>query len=165
MINHEQEFVALINQHQKLIHKVCYLYLNDMNDREDLFQEITLQVWKSMSSFKGESKFSTWLYRIALNTAITFYRKERKSIIVLTEVLPDKAEETNIAEEQLKELHYAIGQLSKIEKALVMLYLENCSYNEIAEVLGITANNVAVKMSRIKTKLKELSKQNAGSKI
>lgn len=161
-MSRDQEFVALINEHQKLIHKVCHLYLKDTNDREDLFQEITLQTWKSFNSFKGESKFSTWLYRIALNTAITFYRKEQlKRTTILSEIFPDKSDEQNLVEEQSQQLHAAINQLSKIEKALVMLYLEDYNYNEISEILGITANNVAVKMNRIKVKLKEETKKNS----
>ena len=152
----EQEFISLLNQHQKIIHKICHVYMSDAHDREDLFQEITLQAWKAFNSFRGEAQFSTWLYRVALNTAITFYRKEkRKPDVVQQNDFPETAEEKNHKEEQVSALQKAIASLSKIEKALVTLYLEDYSYIQIGEMLGITANNVAVKMNRVKTKLKE----------
>jgi len=153
----EQEFISLLNQHQKIVYKVCNLYMSRHSEREDLFQEITLQAWKAYESFRGDAKFSTWLYRVALNTAITFFRKEKKMpAIYSTDILPDQSEETyDPIEEQVKAMYAAIGELSKVDKAIVMLYLEDYSYNEIGEMMGITANNVAVKMNRIKIKLKE----------
>jgi len=133
--------------------------MDRQSEREDLFQEITLQAWKAFGHFRGDAKFSTWLYRVALNTAITYFRKEKKKpSIFSTDVFPDQQDEThNPIEEQVKAMYAAIGELSKIDKAIVMLYLEDYSYQEIGEMMGITANNVAVKMSRIKLKLKEES--------
>jgi len=155
-----KEFLSLINQHQNIIHKVCNIYMHDSADKEDLFQEITLQAWNAYKNFRGDSKFSTWLYRVALNTAISFYRKDkRRPVFELANEFPDQPEETNEIEEQMKALHQSISTLSKIDKALVMLYLEDYSYDEIGNMLGITANNVAVKMNRIKIKLKEESKK------
>lgn len=154
----EKEFIALLNEHQRIIHKVCNLYMDAHADREDLFQEITLQAWKAYAGFRGDAKFSTWLYRVALNTAITFFRKEkRKPDIYSTEAVPDLGshETYDPIEEQVKAMYAAIGDLSKIDKAIVMLYLEDYNYNDIGEMMGITANNVAVKMNRIKTRLKE----------
>lgn len=153
----EKEFISLLNQHQKIVYKVCNLYMDMHSDREDLFQEITLQAWKAYGNFRGDAKFSTWLYRVSLNTAITFFRKEKKKpIIYSTDMVPDINEDSyDPIEEQVKAMYAAIGELSKIDKAIVMLYLEEYSYIEIGEMMGITANNVAVKMSRIKTKLKE----------
>ena len=153
----EKEFIHLLNQHQKIIYKVCNLYMDLHSDREDLFQEITLQAWKAYGNFRGDAKFSTWLYRVALNTAITFFRKDKKKPdIYSTDTMPEKVEEnTDPVEEQVKAMYAAIGELSKIDKALVMLYLEDYSYQEIGEMMGITANNVAVKMNRIKVRLKE----------
>lgn len=154
----EKEFIALLNEHQRIIHKVCNLYMDAHVDREDLFQEITLQAWKAYAGFRGDAKFSTWLYRVALNTAITFFRKEkRKPDIYSTESVPDfgASESYDPIEEQVKAMYTAIGDLSKIDKAIVMLYLEDYNYNDIGDMMGITANNVAVKMNRIKTKLKE----------
>ncbi len=154
----EKEFISLLNEHQRIIHKVCNLYMDAHTDREDLFQEITLQAWKAYGNFRGDAKFSTWLYRVALNTAITFFRKEkRQPDIFSTEAVPDfrSNDAYDPIEEQVKAMYAAIGELSKIDKAIVMLYLEDYSYNDIGEMMGITANNVAVKMNRIKTKLKE----------
>ncbi len=153
----EKEFIHLLNQHQKIIYKVCNLYMDLHSDREDLFQEITLQAWNAYGNFRGDAKFSTWLYRVALNTAITFFRKEKKKPdIYSTDMMPEKMEENfDPVEEQVKAMYAAIGELSRIDKALVMLYLEDYSYQEISEMMGITANNVAVKMNRIKIKLKE----------
>lgn len=157
----EKEFITLLNQHQKIVFKVCNLYMDRESDREDLFQEITLQAWKAYGSFRGDAKFSTWLYRVALNTAITFFRKEKKQPdIFSTDQLPDAAHnDYDPAEEQLRAMYAAIGELSKIDKAIVMLYLEDYNYNEIGDMMGITANNVAVKMNRIKTKLREKTQQ------
>lgn len=152
----EQEFIQLLNKHQNIIHKVTHLYTNNAEDREDLFQEICLQAWKSINSFRGESQFSTWLYRVALNIAITHLKKEKRKP-QQTAILPTDAtpENTNPIELQTNAMHQAIAELNKIDKALVMLYLEDYSYIDIGKILGITPNNVAVKMNRLKVKLKE----------
>ena len=152
----EKEFITLLNQNQKIIYKVCNLYMQSHADREDLFQEITLQAWKAFGNFRGEAKFSTWLYRVALNTAITFYRKEKRNIIFSTDEVPEQSTgPQDPIEIQTKAMYAAIADLSKIDKAIVMLYLEDYSYNEISDVIGITPNNIAVKMNRIKGKLRE----------
>ncbi|TDO23624.1 RNA polymerase sigma factor [Sediminibacterium goheungense] len=154
----EKEFIQLLNEHQRIIHKVCNLYMDAHADREDLFQEITLQAWKAYAGFRGDAKFSTWLYRVALNTAITFFRKEKKKPEIYSSAqMPDYGHQDthDPIEEQVKAMYAAIGDLSKIDKAIVMLYLEDYNYNDIGDMMGITANNVAVKMNRIKIKLKE----------
>lgn len=158
MSESEKEFLHKLNEHQKIIHKVCNLYMHFPEDKEDLFQEVTLQAWKAFHKFRGDAKFSTWLYRVALNTAITFFRKEkRQSFIDSVSEIPDKQvyTEKEQIEEQTKAMYLAIGELSKIDKAIVMLYLEDYSYAEISDIIGITANNIAVKMNRIKGKLRE----------
>jgi RNA polymerase sigma-70 factor, ECF subfamily len=156
-------FVQLINEHQALIHKVCNLYGHSMPDREDLFQEIVIQLWKAYPKFRGESKFSTWLYRIALNTAISGLRKQKNHITSLEpDRLPveihDEAYNTQ-HEEQLQQMYSAIRQLSEVERALVMLYLEDKSYDEMEDILGINQNNLRVKMNRVKEKLRKLTNQ------
>lgn len=157
----EQQFLSLLNEHQKIIHKVCNLYMDSSADREDLFQEITLQAWKAYSKFKGTAKFSTWLYRVALNTAITFFKKEKRGPRQYpTDNLPEgKMDAYDPVEEQVQAMYKAISELSKVDKAIVALYLEDYSYKDIGEMLGITANNVAVKMSRIKSRLIEETKK------
>jgi RNA polymerase sigma-70 factor (ECF subfamily) len=160
-MHQQQEFSSLITKHQKIIYKVCNLYVEDKTDRQDLFQEICLQAWKSYHLFRGDAQFSTWLYRIALNTAITFFKKEKKQVqTIYNEVLPELRNVDDETEEQFKAMYKAISNLNKIDKALVMLYLEDYSYIEIGETLGITPNNVAVKMNRLKLKLKEEAEKN-----
>ena len=158
-IAEEKKFISLINEHQGLIHKVCIMYENDAEVRNDLFQEIVLQLWKSFSSFRGESKISTWMYRIALNTAISGYRKQTR--LVRTEDLREM--HLNISEagsddydENFQRLQWAIRQLTEIERAMIMMALEEIPYEEIAETIGITQNNVRVRMNRIREKLKKL---------
>lgn len=145
-----------------MLYKVCNLYCHTEFDRQDLFQEIVIQLWKSYPKFRGDSKFSTWLYRIALNTAISDLRRQKRNI-TLTEPdqLPTGAEDTQYnkeQEDQLQELYKAIAQLTEIEKAITMLYLEDKSYDEMEEILGINQNNLRVKMNRIKEKLRKLTK-------
>ena len=156
----EKEFLQIITENQGIIHKVCSVYCDLEEDRRDLFQEILAQLWKSYPSFRNESKFSTWMYRVALNTAITSFKKDKRQ--------PDKsgisyeslqlAEEIydSVEEEQIKILNKAISQLSGIEKSIILLFLEDKKYEEIAEITGITQNYVRVKMNRIKKKLKLL---------
>lgn len=158
----EKEFVQLINQHQGIIHKVCGMYCHDRDEKKDLFQEVVLQLWKSFASFRGESKVTTWIYRVALNTAISAFRKETKKpdhtdIEYVKIQIP---EDTDFQEkdEQFQMLYQAIKQLSEIERALIMLYLDDHPYEEIAEMMGITANNARVRMNRIREKLRELIK-------
>lgn len=163
MTSTEKEFIQLLNQHQKIIHKVCNLYFTWQEDKEDLFQEITLQAWKAYSQFRGDAKFSTWLYRVALNTAITFFRKDKKNAFIASvSEIPDLVHngDKDAIEEKTKAMYAAIANLSKIDKAIVMLYLEDYSYAEISDIIGITANNIAVKMNRIKVKLREATLKN-----
>jgi len=158
----EQEFLLLVNQNQGIIRKVCHLYGRNDADKEDLYQEIVIQLWKSFSSFRGEAKFSTWMYRIALNTAISNLRKQsRKVELSFPEFIPKEiadTEEEKIKEEKLKEMYAAISRLTEVEKAIVMLYLEDKSYDEMEEILGISSGTLRVKMNRIKDKLRTLTK-------
>lgn len=156
----EQTFVSQLKENQNIIHKVCRLYTSDADAHQDLFQEITIQLWKAFPKFRGESKFSTWAYRVALNTAITLYRKSTKTVKTTDfekQQFYIKQEDYNFEEEeQIKLLYKAVYQLNDIEKALVFMYLEDKDYQEIAETLGISEVNARVKMNRIKTKLKKI---------
>lgn len=156
----EHSFVEELEQHQNIVHKVCRMYTNDRESHNDLFQEITIQLWKAYGKFRGESKFSTWMYRVAINTAITLYRKSKRSINTTDFDSFDfkiKAEAYDEEEEQkLKLMYSAVKQLNDIEKALVFLYLEDKSYKEISETMGISEVNARVKMNRVKTKLKKI---------
>lgn len=156
----EHSFVELLEKHQNIVHKVCRLYTNNYDAHNDLFQEITIQLWKAYPKFRGDSKFSTWMYRVGLNTAITLYRKSKRSISTTqfdTVQFKIKAEDyDDTEEEQLKLLYSAVHQLNDIEKALVFLYLEDKNYREISETMGITEVNARVKMNRVKTKLRTI---------
>ena len=156
----EQNFVELLEQNQNIVHKVCRLYTNNYDAHNDLFQEITIQLWKAFPKFRGDSKFSTWMYRVGLNTAITLYRKSKRTINTQqfdTVQFKISAEDyDNTEEEQLKLLYKAVHQLNDIEKALVFLYLEDKNYRDISETMGITEVNARVKMNRVKTKLRTI---------
>ncbi|AUC14754.1 RNA polymerase subunit sigma-70 [Tenacibaculum sp. SZ-18] len=156
----EDKFLNDFETNQNIVHKICRIYTTNANDHNDLFQEITIQVWKNYSKFRGDAKFSTWMYRVALNTAISLYRKSTKS--VRTQDISDIAfkiksvDYDDTEEQQLKALYKAIQNLNDIDKALVFLYLENKSYREISETLGISEVNARVKMNRAKDKLKKI---------
>jgi RNA polymerase sigma factor (sigma-70 family) len=154
----EGQFLALIKQHQAIIHKICRLYRESKEDREDLFQEILIQLWKSVSGFDNRSKFSTWMYRVALSTAIAIYRKN-KVMVVYRPVLSDVAVEPEADDEQYELLLHAIKKLNDADKALILLYLEDLSYKDIADITGITENNVAVRLKRIRNKIQLLIKK------
>lgn len=155
----EAEILTAIHEHQKIIYKICNLYRDNREDQEDLFQEIVYQLWKSYPSFKGASKVSSWIYRVALNTALTIYRKPSVVIDYYRE-LPEgihPSEEKNIPEHS-ERLFWALRTLNDSEKATMALYLEDFNHKEIAAITGLSVNNVGVRLNRIKNKLKELLK-------
>ncbi|PZR20973.1 MAG: RNA polymerase subunit sigma-70 [Flavobacterium psychrophilum] len=156
----EKSFVKQLQENQNLIHKICRLYTDSEDAHKDLFQEITIQLWKAYPQFRGDSKFTTWAYRVGLNTAITLYRKKTKSVNTIefdSKLHKIDQDEYNYEEEEhIKLLYQAVQQLNDIEKALVFMYLEDKDYSEIAETLGISEVNARVKMNRIKGKLKTI---------
>ncbi|MEI7422875.1 MAG: sigma-70 family RNA polymerase sigma factor [Prolixibacteraceae bacterium] len=158
----KEDFLLNITQNQGIIHKVTRIYCDNEDDRKDLFQEILIQLWKSYDKFREQSKFSTWMYRVAINTAITNFKKEAKSrkkseigkdLYLLADEPYDEEKE-----EHLKLLYEAINQLTGIEKSITLLYLEDKQYEEISEITGISQNYVRVKMNRIKKKLESFVK-------
>ena len=156
----EHNFVTQLEQNQNIVHKICRLYTNDSHAHNDLFQEITIQLWRAYPKFRGDSKFSTWMYRVALNTAITLYRKSKRRVVtqdfegVSFKIKADEYDDT--AEVQLSLMYAAVKNLNDIEKALVFLYLEDKNYKEISSTLGISEVNARVKMNRAKDKLKKI---------
>ncbi|MCJ7819737.1 MAG: sigma-70 family RNA polymerase sigma factor [Bacteroidales bacterium] len=146
-----------ISFHQNIINKICFIYCRNASDKEDLYQEIVLQLWKSYPTFDGRSAFSTWMYRVALNTAITATRKWRffADISRLPDIACDN-EALMVLSEEVKLLYEAIAQLDKIEKAIILLWLENKSYEEISGTIGISVKNVSVKLVRIKSRLAKM---------
>nr|WP_321354599.1 sigma-70 family RNA polymerase sigma factor [uncultured Draconibacterium sp.] len=156
-IVNKTEFSALIEKHQAIIHKITRIYADGQSNREDLFQEICLQLWRSYPRFRSQSKFSTWMYRVALNTAISNVRKAKTELHFEQLHHNDRIEtETSDEKEQVKLLYRAISKLNRIDKALILLWLEEKSYEEIASILGISKTNVSVKLVRIKHKLEEM---------
>jgi len=159
----ETEFLQLFQDNQGIAHKICHLYGKTEVDKKDLFQEITIQLWRAFPTFKGTAKFSTWMYRVALNTAITSFRKskKRRQETGLSDDVRRKLtyqEFDPSTEEKLKFMYSAIDKLNPVEKALVFLYLEDKPYREISQTLGISEVNARVKMNRIKDKLRKLMK-------
>jgi RNA polymerase sigma-70 factor (ECF subfamily) len=159
--NKEKVFLELIEAHKGIIHKISKMYMDTAEDQQDLFQEIIYQLWKSYDSFQQQSKFSTWMYRVALNTAVVFFKKETRKINGSAAIPENMAmEESTFAAKELQLAHFykAVQKLERIEKALIFYHLENYSHKEIGENLGISEVNARVKLSRAKTKLKELIK-------
>lgn len=153
----EKDFMNMIKLHERIIYKVTSFYADIDQTTNDLYQEVIVNIWKAYPSFRGESKVSTWIYRIALNTCITFFRRSKRKPIH-TDLIIDIAD-TPDNNEDIAELYRLINKLGKIEKALVLLYLEEKTYKEIAEITGLTVTNVSTKISRIKEKLKKMSNE------
>ncbi|HXS56946.1 MAG TPA: sigma-70 family RNA polymerase sigma factor [Hanamia sp.] len=155
----QDEVLRLIQEHQKIIYKICNSYCNNKNDREDLGQEIVYQLIKSYPAFNPEFKFSTWMYRVALNVAISFYRKAKNdnkvTLVSQHEDYEDNNEHVLRLEDNISILQQFIDELKELDKALMILYLESKSYKEITEIIGISETNVATRISRIKEKLKQ----------
>ncbi len=156
----EERFILLLREKRNIIYKICNSYCKSSEDRKDLAQEIIIQLWKSLHKYNDEYKLSTWVYAIALNVAMRFYRdkKRSKEIFPGTDGIVEIREDTTLREEQetkLQLLYQFINKLDELNKALMILYLDNNSYNEIAKILGITETNVATKINRIKQKMKQ----------
>ena len=151
----EQEFSRMVREHKSTIYTVCYMFSNDEDEVSDLFQETLINLWKGYESFRHESKLSTWIYRVAMNTCISADRKKRKlgtkvPLSMDINLYNDEDHETK----QVRQLHERIQRLDLIDRALVMMWLEGMNYDEIADVIGISVKNVGVKLVRIKEKLK-----------
>ncbi|NML71278.1 RNA polymerase sigma factor [Chryseobacterium sp. RP-3-3] len=160
----EQEFLDKIEKHKGIIFKISKMYMSEKDDRDDLFQEITYQIWKAYLNFRGQSEFSTWLYRIALNTAIIFLKSEKKRSFIsngelsVFKVIQDEYDDGK--EEKLAQMYRAIRQLNPIDKAFIFYYLEDFSGKDIAEQMGISEGNARVRMNRAKNKLKDILNSN-----
>jgi RNA polymerase sigma-70 factor (ECF subfamily) len=160
--NKETRFMQLIEEHKGMLFKICRIYQDDDADRDDLMQEMILQLWLAFDSFQGKSKFSSWMYRVALNTAILFFKKQKRRPD--SEQLPEQLDHLEAQEfdgekdEQLALFYKALKQLNKVEKALIFLYMEDQPYEDIALNLGISEVNVRVRLNRTKNKLKDIIK-------
>jgi len=159
MITNEQRFTELLKENKGIIYKICNSYCTDKKDRDDLAQEIIYNLWKSFGNYNHDLKFSTWMYRVALNVAISFYRQEKKfkshdSISEELIVFEENPDEKKEVENNLNLLQGFINELKEIDKAIILLYLDDKSHREIAEITGFTETNVATKINRIKEKLR-----------
>lgn len=158
----ETEFLSVIKQYERVIYKVCYMYTTPNAPLNDLYQEVVINIWRAFPKFRHECKISTWIYRIALNTSISFIRKQKNipEIISITPELNGVADDYDDLQAMLKELHALINKLGQLDKSLILLYLEEKSYEEISEITGLTVTNVATKLSRIKDKLRKMKNVN-----
>jgi RNA polymerase sigma factor (sigma-70 family) len=154
-------FLQVLNAHKRIIYKVISIYCTDTDDRKDIEQEVVIQLWKSFENYNPKYKYSTWIYKISMNVAISFYRSKTQQRSKTTTLTASIFEETPNPETHENEksllLHRLIRQLNEFDKEILVLYLEEYSHKEIAEMLGISISNVATKLSRIKGKLKQIS--------
>jgi RNA polymerase sigma factor (sigma-70 family) len=156
----KETFISVIKDNQNLIYKICHSYCSNPENRKDLQQEILMQLWNSFSKFDGRVKISTWIYRIALNTAISFYRNDckhndKKVSLDASVISFSSLEHDSETDENVVMLYQFIERLDEMDKALILLYLDDNKYKDIADILGISETNVATKISRIKKNLKE----------
>ena len=148
-------FLELVEENKKVIYKVSHMYCDSPTDRNDLFQEIVANLWKGFPEFKGLSKFSTWAYKVSINTAISWFRdySNHRNYIEYTDFVPNLTDDFEL-DEITEALYSAIEHLGKIDKAIILLQLDGYSYDDISEIIGITRTNVATKINRLKLKLK-----------
>ncbi len=160
-MKNQKEFLNLMDQNKGILHKISRMYMDNPEDRNDLIQEIIYQLWKSYDKFKGDSQFSTWMYRVSLNTALTFFKQEKKNsnhYTFLENIDPIDEVDSGEKETQLALFYKAVQELNKVEKALIFLFLEGQNHKEIATNLGITEVNARVKLNRTKEKLQTIIK-------
>ena len=158
----EHEFLTRIDSHKGILYKVSKMYMDSRDDQQDLFQEIICQLWKVYDTFRGESQFSMWMYRVAINTAIVFLKKEKRKVDkyeIPSENIREEENEATLKENQLEHFYKAVQKLDQIDKAVIFYQLEGFSHREIGENLGISEGNARVKLNRAKDKLKELIKK------
>ena len=143
-----------------IIIKICRAYTNSQEDFEDYYQEVCLQIWRSRDNFNGNSEWSTWIYKVCLNVCLTYLKKSKKHKELASDTLPDEVIDDSkaFASDEINELYNAIKHLSETDRAVIVLYLEEKTYEEIAEVLGSNTNNIGVRISRIKTRLNQMLK-------
>jgi RNA polymerase sigma factor (sigma-70 family) len=154
----EEKFQILIEDHRKILYKICNAYCRNRDDREDLAQEIVARLWQSFKNYDGRRLFSTWMYRVALNVAISFFRREQtrtRHVVPVEERLLAAVPENENQTDDLRLLYQFIDILDPLNKALILLYLDGHSYAEIAQVLGISETNTATRIGRLKKAMKE----------
>jgi RNA polymerase sigma factor (sigma-70 family) len=158
----EKQFAQMVKQHKATIYTVCYMFSKDQNEVADLFQEVLTNLWQGLKSFEGRSDIRTWIYRISLNTCISADRKRRKMKTVPLSMDIDLFNDTDAESQQVEILHKRISRLQPFDRAIVLLWLENISYEEIGLIVGISAKNVSVRLFRIREQLKKMSNNDEG---
>jgi RNA polymerase sigma factor (sigma-70 family) len=154
----QEQFQALVEEHKKILYKICNSYCRERDARDDLAQEIIVQLWRSFEKFDSRCRFSTWMYRIAFNVAISFHRRESvrtRYVISDEQHLLEAVDKSNCQPEEIRLLYEFISGLDPLNKALILLYLDGNNYLEISSVLGIPETNVATKISRLKIRMKQ----------
>ncbi len=155
----ERDFEEMVREHRGTIYAVCYMFSNDQDEVADLFQEVLINLWNSLPSFEGRSDMRSWIYRVSLNVCISLDRKKRrrKTVPLTMDINPYEETETNQNSRQMDMLRRRIAKLGQFDRAIILLWLENMSYEEIAAIMGITVKNVSVRLYRIKEELKNMS--------
>ncbi len=153
----EKEFEQLVREHKSTIYTVCYMFSNDSDEVNDLFQEVLINVWNGLPDFKGQSSLKTWIWRISLNTCLSFERKKKRNNTVPLSMDVDFYHDNDAESQQVRMLYDRIHRLKPFDRAIVLLWLEGISYDEIAAIVGITTNNVATRLFRIREQLKQMS--------
>ena len=157
MDNKEREFAQIVLENKRRIYTVCYMFSKDADEVNDLFQEILVNLWKGLQSYEGDKFISTWVWRVSLNTCINYSKKQKRSIEkVPLDVNINLFEDMDDDSMQIRQLYDRINNLGYIDRSIILMWLENLSYDEIGSILGITANNVSVKLVRIREKLKSM---------
>lgn len=153
----EQQFAELVKAHKSTIYTVCYMFSKDEDEVNDLFQEVLVNLWKGFGSFEGRSDARTWVYRVSLNTCISDDRKKKRRKTVPLSMDINLFEDRDADSRQVQMLNKRISRLGAFDRAIILLWLENMSYEEMGQVVGITAKNVSVRLYRIKEQLKQMS--------
>ena len=159
MNNTEQQFSQLVNDNRSTIYSVCYMFSNDADEVADLFQEVLVKLWNGYGSFQGKSDIKTWIYRVTLNTCITIDRKKRRNRKAELSMDVDYFDSQEQETAQVRILHERIARLQPLDRAIILLWLEQISYGEIGEIVGISAKNVSVRLARIRVQLKNMSNE------
>ena len=160
MEDKEKEFARIVKEHKRRIYTVCYMFSKDADQVADLFQEILINMWKGFSSFRGESSISTWIWRVSLNTCINTSKKVSRLETIPLNVNINPYEDVDEEALQVRQLYDRINRLGLVDRSLILLWLENLSYEEIGAIMGISVKNVSVKLVRIREKLKQMSNKN-----
>ena len=158
MKKNETEFENIVKAHKNIIYTVCYLFSKDQDEVNDLFQETLINLWRGFDTFKGQCDVKTWIWRVSLNTCLTFERKKKRNV----ETVPLNMDinlftDTDDDTRQIQQLYRRINKLGVVDRAIILLWLENMSYEEIGQIIGISTKNVSVKLVRIKEQLKKMS--------